>query len=251
MNQQNFFVNTIASCKYFYGKTSGGDPDEIPSWGAPAAGFLPGLILAIFSGTFVLFTGPVAGGLVAAIVVPLVLEILTGWQGISVTVACLERLISRNKTGTQTGVASDGLNMKDLMQRQILFASIYVFRMVVFGVLAASGNSIWFVYVLGGAYLIRGELLREDDFTENFRYGNWFFLVIFSLIAGFLSFHWSAILSLPLALVLTALLLLGCRRLIDKVFGYTEKWIVDLLGYFSENIMLIVGLILFGRMIHG
>lgn len=251
MNQQNIFSSTIAVCKFFYGKQNRFEQESFAYWMTPAAGLLPGLLMAIVSATFVLFMGPVAGGIVTAIFIPLALEILTGWRGITVTVACLERFLSSGETA-ETGKSVEFTAA--LMQKQILFASIYLFRMAAFGILAAGGNAVWFIYVLGGAYLIRGELIRgeeEDEFEPGGRYGNWFFYIVFSLIIALFSFHWSALVSLPLAIVLTALLMIGSRKLIEKLFGQTELWMADLFGYLSENILFIIALILFGRSING
>lgn len=254
MNQHNFLTSMMAICKFFYGKPSRYEQENFPYWMTPVAGLFPGLLMTIVSASFVLFMGPVAGGIMTAIFIPLALEILTGWRGLSVTVACFERLISRGRGREQTEEKSPIEEHTALMQKQILFASLYLFRMAVFGILAASGNAVWFIYVLGGAYLIRGELLKdenEDVFEENGRYGNWCFYIIISLLAALLSLHWSAVLSFPLAVILTALLLLGIRRIIDKLFGQTDVWMADLFGYLAENLLFIMALILFGREIHG
>ena len=189
--------------------------------------------------------GRIGGGIMAALILPLAFEMLTGWRGITVTVAWLERIVSRK----QNDEVKDNT---DKMQKQILFASIYLFRMVAFGLLAAWGNAVWIVYVLGGSYLIRGELLKDyDEFDDGLRFGGWFFYLGGALVAGVLSFHWSALVSLPMAIVLTVLFFIGSRRIVEKYFERTDFWATDLLGYFSENLMLFAGLILFGRQIYG
>ena len=248
MNQNNLLSSITAVCRGFYGRNAGFDKDEFPYNSACAAGLFPGLVMSVMGAVFVLFMGKVGGGVIAALGLPLFLEMLTGWRGIAVTVACIDRFFS----GKQSADKQEKPDNTDLMQRQILFASIYLFRMAAFGLLAACGNAVWIVYVLGGAYLIRGELLKEnDDLPEESRFGGWIFYIIFAAICGLLSFHWSALAALPIAFILTALLLIGSRRFIEKFFGRTEFWMTDLLGYFSENLMLFIGLILFGRQIYG
>ena len=250
MNQSYMFSSIIAVFRRFYGRNINNEQNEIPYNFAPAAGLFPGLLVAVIGAAFVFLMGRLGGGIMAALFLPLFLEILTGWRGISITVVCIERLIAgREQIGNKK---EEPRNNTDLMQRQILFATIYLFRMTVFGLLAASGNAVWFVYVLGGSYLIRGELSKNgEDVAEGSRFGGWFFYLIFIFFAGLFAFHWSALASLPLAVVLTILLLIGCARIIEKYFDRTEFWMTDLLGYFSENIMLFVGLILFGRQIYG
>lgn len=249
MTQNNLLTSITSICRCYYGRTPGEDRDGIPYSFSTVAGLIPGLLMTIVSATFVLFVGPVGGGILTALFLPLAFEMLTGWRGISITVACIDRFVSgRNQTMEQSG----SQNITPLMQRQILFATFYLFRMAVFGLLAASGNAIWFVYILGGSYLIRGELLKEDsEEFENFNHHNWLIYIVFALIAGLLSFHWNALVSLPLAIILTILLLIGSRRFIEKFFGKPEFWMADFLGYVSENIMFIIGLILFGRQLNG
>lgn len=247
MNQQNIFTAIADVFRYFYRKDSEVDQNEFPHWLIPVAGLIPGLLIAVISAAFVFLMGRVAGGIMTALTAPLILEILSGWRGISLTVAYLERMFSGKKNGE---VSSDKMQ-NEWMQHQILFASIYLFRMAVFGVLAASGNAVWFIYVLGGAYLIRGELIRENEVFDSSDYGIWLFYGFFSLIAGLFAFHLSGLAAFPLALFLTVLCLIGCRRCMEKWFDQGAFWAADLLGYLSENIMLIVGLFLFGRLLHG
>ncbi|MBE6406677.1 MAG: hypothetical protein E7040_11760 [Lentisphaerae bacterium] len=249
MTQNNLLTSVSSICRCYYGRNARFDQDGFPYSFSTVAGLIPGLLIAIVSATFVLFIGPVGGGVMTALFVPLAFEMLTGWRGIALSVACIDRLVSgRNQDLEQ----NDSQNITTLMQRQILFATFYLFRMAVFGLLAASGNAIWFVYVFGGAYLIRGELLKEEpEPFERSEHHNWFIYIVFSLIAGLLAFHWRALASLPLAIILTILLLIASRRFIDRFFGRPEFWMSDFLGYISENIMLIVGLILFGRHLNG
>ena len=245
MNQNNIFTSIAAVCRRFYGRNINCELDEFPYYCAPAAGLLPGLLMSVMGAAFVLIMGRIGGGIMAALILPLFLEMLTGWRGITVSVAWIEQLVS----GKQNAEVKDN---RVQMQKQILFASIYLFRMVAFGLLAASGNAVWIIYVLGGAYLIRGELLKDDEeFEDGFRFSGWIFYLIFALLAGILSFHWNALASLPLAIILTVLFLIGSRRFIEKFFERTEIWTTDLLGYLSENLMLFAGLILFGRQIYG
>ena len=250
MEQLNIFTSTAAVCRFFFGRNQGVRQDNFPYWMTPAAGLLSGLFFAVLSAAFVFLMGPVAGGILTAVFIPLALELFTGWRGLIISVACFEAVISGNKNLLNPLEKKGEKTQTELMQRQILFATFYIFRMVVFGILAASGNAVWFVYVLGGAYLIRGELLKEDDFDAP-AYGNWLMYVMFSLVTAVLAFHWSALASFPLALVLTVLCLLGSRRIAETLSDRKEFWIAELLGYLSENIMLIVGLALFGRFIHG
>lgn len=250
MYQQNIFTSVAAVCRFFFGKNHNATRESLPYWMTPAAGLLPGLFFAVVSAAFVFLMGPVAGGILTALFIPLTLELFTGWRGLIISVACFERIITGNEISNNPLEKGIEKTQTELMQRQILFASFYIFRMAVFGILATSGNAVWFVYVLGGAYLIRGELLKEDEFDTP-AYGNWVLYGMFSLIVGLLAFHWSALISLPLAFVLTFLCLLGSRRIAENLSDRKEFWIAELLGYLSENIMLIVGLALFGRLIHG
>ena len=249
MNQHNIFTMAAAACRYFYGKNTRYENADFPHWLTPVAGLIPGMIFAVFSAIFVLFMGPLSGGIMTAVFITLALELLTGWRGISISVAWFEQLLTGKKV---TGNARQNSGTAELMQRQILFASIYIFRMTVLGILAAGGYAVWIVYVLGGAYLIRGDLLRDeigDDGSAVF--GNWTFYIVASVIVGILSFHWTALASLPVAVVLTLLLMFGSRYCIENFFREADEFSVEFLGYLSENIMFVFGLILFGRMIHG
>ena len=247
----NLNLNTIALiCNVYYRNKVRTDAEGPQYWLSPFAGFLPGVIIAVLCGTFVFTMGSVGGGILTAILAPLFLEILTGWRGLEVTVAVCDRLIGGETFSEILNPADRKLS--DGMQPKILFASIYLLRMAAFGLIASSGNAVWFLFVLGGAYLIRGEILAEEEFDpEAPQYGNWIIYVVGCLLAGMLTFHWMALAALPAAILLTILLLWGIRRILNAFSAKTEFWQMELFGYFAENLLLLAGLILFGRTLHG
>lgn len=246
----NNILNSIALiCNVFYRKSFHAEQGEPQYWLATVAGLLPGLLAAILCGAFVFCMGSVGGGILSAIFIPLFLELLTGWRGLEVTVRTVDRLIAGESF---TQVLDAGKNPSAGMQLQILFASLYLLRMAIFGLIAASGNAVWFLYALGGAYLIRGEILTGDDVDPDApQYGNWLVYIISCVIAGALSFHFSALASLPVAIILTILLLMGIRRILNAFSREVEFWQMELFGYLAENLLLLAGLILFGRQLNG
>ena len=250
MNHQNIFNSISAICRFFYKKEVPEDQEELLFWLSPTAGILPGLAAAVFAAVFVFFMGNIAGGVISALVLPLAFEVLTGWRGLNVTVSCFDQMFSGKRFSQISSAGQD--NILGQTQSSVLFFSIYLFRMVSFGLFAASGNAVWFIYVFGGAYLIRGELYSEiSDEPEESEHWNWLVYVCCILLAALFSFHWSAIFSLPIAVTGSLLLLLGIRKMLDNLPGSSQPWMFEFFGYLAENALFIIGLLLFGRTLHG
>lgn len=251
MNHQNIFNSITAICNFFYRKEVPAEHDEeLQFWLSPAAGLLPGLAAAIFGAVFVFFMGDFSGGIISALVLPLFFEILTGWRGLDAVIAVLDQKLS-GKRFTQIS-AFEKLNVMSRPQTMILFFSVYVFRMVCFGFLAASGNAVWFIYAFGGAYLIRGELYTDEvPELEDQKYWNWVVYLFCIAAAALFSFHWSAIYSLPVAVVGTILILIGIRKFFENLSVPHQSWMYDFWGYVAESGLLLIGLILFGRSFNG
>ena len=235
MNRQILLNSIAVICNLYDKKKFPADGEEPKLWLSPVVGLLPGLIIAVLSSAFVFLMGNIGGGILSAILFPLFLEILTGGRGLEATVSFLNQLISGKRFSEAVVASGTGV---EKMQSQILFASVYVFRMAVFGLIAARGSSVWFLFVLGGAYLIRGEILSGDtEDPEAPRWGNWLVYIITCLAAALLSFHIGAIASFPIALILTALLLLGIRRFLQGFSVDVDFAKMELVGCFAENIL--------------
>lgn len=238
MNRDNF-LNSLAAVWNLFFRFKLKTEEEPKLWLSPAAGMITGAVAAVIGSSLVHLTGPVSGGIMAAIFLPLSYELLTGWRGPDVSVSFLDRTLSGRMDHGNAGFSGNA------MQSRVLFASVYLFRMAVFGLLAGKGNAVWYVYALGGAFLIRGELLAGDT-EEDRRCRSWILYAAGSFLAAVLAFHGSAFTALPIVIAVTALLLLGSRRYSGADRNTPDLRTVELFGYLSENLLLAMGLILSG-----
>lgn len=243
MNQNNIFNAVAAICNLYYSKKIQTEELRPKLWLSTVAGLIPGMIAAVMASAFVFLTGSAAGGILTGIFIPLFLEILTGWSGIGSTIVFTDQLLKAK------GFCE---NQNPVSQKQIIAASLYLFRMAVFGILAAYGNALWFILALGGAYLIRGEILSgfEQD-PEAPGYGSWITYFAGTLAAAILAFRWSAFAVLPVAWVITLLLWWWNRKILRNSREKVSVQSMLLLGYFSENLLLTAGLILSGGHYNG
>ena len=245
--KRDHWLNSIAVlCNFFYGKKFKAEKEQPELWMIPLVGMIPGGLCTIFSGICFYLMGSSGTGVLSAIILPLFLEILNGWKGITIPVFRLEQfLASRNWSGEESAKITKG------MQSQIYLASMYLFRMGLFGLLASRGSSIWFLFALGGAYLIRGEYLTGGEYDDDApKYGNWYLLGIGFLVIAVLSFSMHAILSVPIVLLVVWLLLMWFRNCFWKN-QKTDSQEMDFYGSVTENLLLIIGLILSGGPVHG
>jgi hypothetical protein len=247
MNQNNWLNSLGILFNFFYGKRFKTTEETPKVWLTPLVGMIPGLICSVFAGGCIFLMGTTAGGILTAIFVTLFLEIISGWRGLSCTAAWLDQILSKGNFSVSLSAKGAGG-----MQSQILFISLYLFRMALFGLIAAKGNAVWFCFALGGAYLIRGAILFESsDDPDVPKYADWILYIAGSLIAALFSFHMKAVASFPLALIGTALILIGYRRYFWNNIRKADLALTDLYGYLAENILLILGLIVSGGQING
>lgn len=223
----------------------------------PLVGALPGV--ALYIPTWILYHlfGTWAAGIFAGVCAPLCLEYLSGWRGLS----NLADYINLRKNGFTQTVALLHENVDDEPERSlpessiILYITIYILRMALFAALGASGAAFWFVAALTGAYLARAELASavipgtETPFLdppERFSKWHWYIGGAVMLFFSAVSTTWYVQLpALGTALILIWLVSWYALHLcLDQISGMTQR-AIDIFGYTTEILLLILGTLFF------
>lgn len=251
------------------------DPDqELPSYEdetpelARAMTPLVGAVLgiAVYIPVWLLYRlfGPVPSALAAGLLGPFLIEYLSGWHGLA---ALTDYIVMRRNGATQEeallhgddeengGRGGGGDNGEELTMLRpssmILFLSLYLLRVGAFAALAAFDASFWIVIALTGGYLVRAELASIVErgtqtplleAPERFARWHWY-----TALAAMLIFSLGNIWYIPcviLALGMIWLIAWYCSHLcLDTISGMTPR-AVEIFGYASELVLLLLGLLL-------
>ena len=213
----------------------------------PLAGALTGFLCTLAAAVAVLFFGRLAAAILAAIVLPLLLELLTDWHG-------LKNLSSYLTLRFRNTQIADAFSRKPEFRKEMtpvfLFVSLYLLRALSFGFITFRSPLV-FVFVFTGAYLVRTGLAVCADSAsypllelpeEKRRVPDLTALTVFAL-AGIFSFHLRL---LAAAAVLFLLSLLIRRIQTDTILrhaGRTPLRLFEIYGCAAETLLLLVGII--------
>ncbi len=208
----------------------------------PLAGALTGFLCTLAAAVAVLFFGRLA-----AIVLPLLLELLTDWHG-------LKNLSSYLTLRFRNTQIADAFSRKPEFRKEMtpvfLFVSLYLLRALSFGFITFRSPLV-FVFVFTGAYLVRTGLAVCADSAsypllelpeEKRRVPDLTALTVFAL-AGIFSFHLRL---LAAAAVLFLLSLLIRRIQTDTILrhaGRTPLRLFEIYGCAAETLLLLAGII--------
>ena len=209
----------------------------------PLAGALTGFLCTLAAAVAVLFFGRLAAAILAAIVLPLLLELLTDWHG-------LKNLSSYLTLRFRNTQIADAFSRKPEFRKEMtpvfLFVSLYLLRALSFGFITFRSPLI-FVFVFTGAYLVRTGLAVCADSAsypllelpeEKRKVPD----LVFAL-AGIFSFHLRL---LAAAAVLFLLSLLIRRIQTDTILrhaGRTPLRLFEIYGCAAETLLLLAGII--------
>jgi len=159
MTTPEFLQNLAATWNLFFVRKFPAE-DAVPS---AALFVLPGLIVGFFfalcAWTACILFGALAAGIAAAILYPLLYELLTNWTGLKNLTSFLElRLGNCSPLEALTAKAEPGHRITPVF----VMGSLYLLRALAFGMIA-SHAPLLFLLIFTGAYLIRGELVSCSD----------------------------------------------------------------------------------------
>ena len=210
----------------------------------PLAGALTGFLCTLAAAVAVLFFGRLAAAILAAIVLPLLLELLTDWHG-------LKNLSSYLTLRFRNTQIADAFSRKPEFRKEMTpVVSLYLLRALSFGFITFRSPLV-FVFVFTGAYLVRTGLAVCADSAsypllelpeEKRRVPDLTALTVFAL-AGIFSFHLRL---LAAAAVLFLLSLLIRRIQTDTILrhaGRTPLRLFEIYGCAAETLLLLAGII--------
>ena len=140
------------------------DPPGYASSVLPAAGALAGFLIWGAVSLVRAAAGSAVSILFAGLIVPLVMEFLTGWTGFRALASFLE-LRRRGRMSAMEILRADWSRIPSSGEpaEQVVPVTVYLFRCGLYAILASAGGGVWFLFAWTGSFLIRAELSRLPD----------------------------------------------------------------------------------------
>ncbi len=228
------------------------DGSEPKPWLFPILGGLMGTLLAVGAWAITLLTGQTAGAILCAVVIPLLCELFTGWRGLSAFTSFLEQRLAGVPRARALAVSAEP---KGDRQSVFLMVSVYLLRMTACGFLVYGGAARWFVFAFAGAAAVRAEAVSAEsgsvrpllELPNEKRPVLWLIFGAFALCAAVFGFAFSAAASMVAAFAIAVVLAFFCRGVVLNSSGAATLRSMDVLGYGSELVMLLAGIVLSGR----
>lgn len=205
---------------------------------------VPALVIIILAG----FAGRTPAFIAGACLAPLVLELLTGWQGLT----ALSRYMDARSSGAPQSEALPG-EFADDEKGNCLFVkiSIYLFRSAMLGALCWSSAAWWIVVALVGGYLVRAEVAtcRTRDGVEFFpadvhvKNYHWIVAAILMLLVC-IFFTWNILPILTAYAVSWLIGTYGSHLCADAAEGASRN-ALNIFGYMSELLLLLLGVLIY------
>ncbi len=214
----------------------------------PLAGFAVGCTVMIGAWTVRTLTGSLPGSLLAALVLPLLLEMAADWRGLR----ALTSFLVMRSSGVAPSIAL--LTERKTAKRLtpvFLLVSLYLFRVLAFAVVTWREQTFRFVFVFTGAYLIRGLLLTSpgeeseavlETSPQTVRQA----VLLSGILCGgiaLLSLTVSALASLLLTGLGTWIFFVLFRRGMSHRIDRPNLRVLDIYGYSAETLLLALSLI--------
>lgn len=217
----------------------------------PIVGAVAGLLLYIPLTLICGLGRPAAAGILGATIAPLLVEILTGGKDMRSLSLFFER--RRKGMDVEEALTTPGKNIS-ISIHPFLLLTLYVLRMILFGVLAYFHASFWFILVFAGAFYVKAELClvnipgefgRKSLLTvpEGMKkYHTYIFLVI-SILAGLFVNIPFTVIGFLIALLAAFLAKGACLESLSGI----NKFAVRVFGYASEYVLLFTGVLLYAK----
>lgn len=217
----------------------------------PLVGAVTGLLLFIPLTLICILGRPLAAGILGATIAPLIIELLTGNKDMRSLSLFLER--RRKGMDVEEALTPPGKNSATAPHILILF-TMYILRMIFFGVLAYFNASFWFIVVFAGSFYLKAELCLLNIPGEFGRKS------LLSVPAGMKKYHMYAtcaicilaglVSNIPFTLIGFLIILLAAflakGACLESVSGI-NKFAVRVFGYASEYIFLFTGVLLYAK----
>lgn len=253
-----FFTRRLPS--FLYGKK--GEIDTIDGKPAkalmllPLVGGLVGLFLAVPIWIVGLFGRAVAAALLGGIIVPLIVEILTnGRDGKALSLflearrkgKSVEEALTPAKT-TKTG------DIAGATPSFLLKFSLYLFRMLMFGILAYFNAAFWYIVIFACSFYMRAELSSLNEpggfgkgtflpFPYETRKAHIYITLVICILAGLLWEIPFTLIGFGIAALLTWLAKGVC---LDAISGI-NKFAIRVFAYGLEIAMLFLGVLFYAK----
>lgn len=220
----------------------------------PVAGAAAGVLLFLPL-TFICILGrPVAAGILGATIAPLIIELLSGGKDLRSLAIFLEKRRKGFDVEEALTPPEKNSSVYQSSSYTLILFTLYVLRMIFFGVLAYFNASFWFIVVFAGAFYLKAELCllnipgefgRRSLLTvpEGMKkYHTYAFLVI-SILAGLFANIPFTLIGFLIALLASFLAKGAC---LESVSGI-NKFAVRVFGYASEFALLFTGILLYAK----
>lgn len=244
---RDFFAELAATANVFFHRKFNGEDAEPSAVLFPVIGILIGFLYALAAWTATVLFGALTAALLTAILFPLLYELATNWSG-------LKNLTSYLAMRADNIPAFPALTKKLEPEKKLtpifLFVSLYLLRMLAFGMIAGHRPGV-FLFVFTGAYLIRAELAAyavegEEPLLEipdDKRFQPRIITAAVFLLTALLSFSLRTIAAGILSLLVLLLVLWIQERSIQTHTGRAGVRQLHIYGYSAELFLLFTGII--------
>ena len=217
----------------------------------PLAGAAAGLILYIPLTLICVLGRPLAAGILGATIAPLIMEILAGGKDLRSLALFLER--RRKGMDVEEALTPPAKNAAPPAQSLLLF-TMYILRMILFGVLAYFNASFWFLVVFSGSFYVRAELCLLNipgefgkrsllSVPDGMKKYHIYVTLAVCILAGLIT-------DIPFTLIGFLIVLLAAflakGACLESVSGI-NKFAVRVFAYASEYIFLFTGVLLYAK----
>ena len=220
----------------------------------PVAGAAAGFIIFLPLTLICVLGRPLAAGILGATIAPLIMELLSSGKDLRSLAVFLEK--RRKGLDVEDSLTPPGKNdsAANSASYTIIVFTLYVLRMIFFGVLAYFNASFWFIVVFAGSFYIRAELCLLNipgefgrksllSVPDEMKKYHIYSALILCILAGFLR-------DIPFTLIgfLVAMLaaFLAKGACLESVSGI-NKFAVRVFGYASEFALLFTGILLYAK----
>lgn len=217
----------------------------------PVAGAITGVLLFIPLTLICMLGRPLAAGILGATIAPFLMEILSGSKDMRSLCIFLER--RRKGMNVEEALTPPGKNSTNAISPVLIF-TMYILRMILFGVLAYFNASFWFIVVFAGSSYLKAELCLLNipgefgrrsllSVPDGMRKYHMYTTLVICLLAGFIT-------DIPFTLIGFLIVLLAAflakGACLESVSGI-NKFAVRVFSYASEFVFLFTGVLLYAK----
>jgi len=206
------------------------------------------VVYAIYS-SFLILPGGIVGLILAGVVIAIVLEVITSWQGINLLYSVLSKKINKEPwVNSVFGADNKVVELKE-PKSKIIYYSIFFMKLLLVIGLVYTKHPAWIVFAVLMNFYLKANLLTATDLVENKEFLVSDFTTSRNLIlyTGVIGLLFASNL-LPVAFLILISLFYFAPRLKEfcetNIGGLTEK-VITLCAYLVEILVLLIGLAFF------